>query len=161
MRAHVRTLLGRVHTWDSLPASGFKCEPTALPRTARRGEDADGEIWVKLPEYFQALNRDFQYQLTSIGAPAPSLHIADEISGNRFRIAGGSPGGKVSWQVTGVRKDPFAEKHRFPAEEEKPPAARGYYLYPDVYSQPETRSTEWARNAGAMRRALEDRDWAE
>jgi len=66
--------------------------------------DANGEAWVELPAWFEALNRDFRYQLTAIGAPGPSLYIAEEISGNRFKIAGGSPGLEVSWQVTGVHQ---------------------------------------------------------
>jgi len=27
----------------------------------------------------------------------------------------------VSWQVTGIRKDAFANEHRIPVEENKPP----------------------------------------
>jgi hypothetical protein len=30
--------------------------------------NALGEAWVVLPDYFEALNRDFRYQLTSVGA---------------------------------------------------------------------------------------------
>ena len=35
---------------------------------------------------FEALNRDFRYQLTSIGRPQPSLYIGKELAGNRFKI---------------------------------------------------------------------------
>ncbi len=71
-----------------------------------------GESGVELPEWFQALNGDFRYQLTAIGAPAPDLYIAEEIQNNRFRIAGGTAGMKVSWQVTGIRHDAWAQEHR-------------------------------------------------
>jgi hypothetical protein len=98
--------------------------------------DSKGEACINLPDWFEALNRDFRYQLTAIGAPAPELHIAQEVNENRFNIAGGRPGGKVSWQVTGIRQDPYAEKHRIRVEEEKPVAERGYYLHPEVYGQP-------------------------
>jgi len=100
--------------------------------------DANGEAWVELPAYFEALNKDFRYQLTAIGAPGPNLYIAQEISGNRFKIAGGSPGMKVSWQVTGIRHDPFAEAHRIQVEVEKTGAERGKYLYPKEYGVSET-----------------------
>ncbi len=63
--------------------------------------NASGEAVVELPDYFEALNRDFRYQLTAVGAPGPYLYVAEEIQGNQFRIAGGAPGMKVSWQVTG------------------------------------------------------------
>jgi hypothetical protein len=113
--------------------------------------DADGEAWVELPDWFEALNRDFRYQLTAIGAPGPDLYVAEEISGNRFKIAGGAPGMKVSWQVTGIRQDPFANAHRIPVEEEKPVRERGFYLYPRLYGQPEQRSVDWARRPEVMR----------
>jgi len=101
--------------------------------------DAKGEAWVELPKYFEALNRDFRYQLTAIGAPGPNLYVAEEIHGNRFKIEGGKPGAKVSWQVTGVRQDAYANAHRIPVEEEKAASERGYYLHPDAFGQPESK----------------------
>ena len=100
--------------------------------------DANGEAWVELPAYFEALNKDFRYQLTAIGAPGPNLYIAQEITGNRFKIAGGSPGMKVSWQVTGIRHDPFAEAHRIQVEVEKTGKERGKYIHPKEYGASET-----------------------
>lgn len=95
--------------------------------------DADGIARVTMPDWFEALNRDFRYQLTAIGAPGPNLHIAEEIQNNQFRIAGGSPGLKVSWQVTGIRQDPYAEHNRIAVEEDKPEEERGTYLHPEAY----------------------------
>jgi hypothetical protein len=99
--------------------------------------DANGAATVELPPYFEALNRDFRYQLTPIGVYAP-LYIAAEVAGNRFTIGGGQPGLKVSWQVTGIRHDPYAEQNRIVVEQEKPGAERGRYLYPAVYGRPES-----------------------
>jgi hypothetical protein len=82
--------------------------------------DEGGEAAVELPEWFEALNTDFRYQLTPIGAPAPNLYVAQEITDNRFRIAGGAPGTKISWQVTGVRKDVLERADQIPLEGEKP-----------------------------------------
>ena len=95
--------------------------------------DRHGMAWIEMPDYFEALNKDFRYQLTAIGAPGPNLYIAKEISGNRFRIAGGKPGMKVSWQVTGVRHDALADAHRVQVEENKPGAERGTYLHPELF----------------------------
>ncbi len=94
--------------------------------------DARGEAWVVLPDYFEALNRDFRYQLTSLGSAQPRLYIAREVNGNRFKISGGRASGKVSWQVTGVRHDAWANAHRIPNEEDKPLEKRGTYLYPEA-----------------------------
>jgi len=98
--------------------------------------DADGEAWVEFPEWFAAINRDPRFQLTCIGGFAP-VYVAEKISENRFRIAGGSPGLEVSWQVTAVRCDPVAEKLRLPVEQLKSPEERGMYLHPDVYGMPD------------------------
>jgi len=98
--------------------------------------DAVGEAWVELPDWFEALNRDFRYQLTALDAPGPNLHVADRISGNRFRIAGGASGASVSWQVTGIRHDPYAEAHRIPVEEVKTGREQGRYRHPELYGAP-------------------------
>ncbi len=98
--------------------------------------DQAGQAEVELPDYFDALNRDFRYQLTAIGGPGPYLHIAQKVAGNRFRIAGGAPGLEVSWQVTGIRQDAFANKNRIPVEEAKPETDRGHYLHPEAYGKP-------------------------
>jgi trimeric autotransporter adhesin len=98
--------------------------------------DARGSVWITLPEYFEALNQDFRYQLTSMGRPQPSLYVAKEISGNRFRISGGKPGGKVSWQVTGIRHDAYADAHRIQVEVEKPAQEQGRYLHPELFGAP-------------------------
>ena len=96
--------------------------------------DNKGKAEIDLPDWFGILNKDFRYQLTAIGAPGPNLYIAEEISeatttntkysssksssnknknnNSRFKIAGGTSGMKVSWQVTGIRKDPWANANR-------------------------------------------------
>jgi hypothetical protein len=109
--------------------------------------DATGEAVVELPDWFEALNRDFRYQLTPIGGPGPNLYIATEIKNHHFTIAGGQSGLKVSWQVTGVRHDPYAEAHRIPVEEDKPVEAQGTYLYPELYGQPEALGLNYEQQA--------------
>jgi hypothetical protein len=105
--------------------------------------DANGEAWVKLPAYFDALNKDFRYQLTPIGAPGPNLHIAKEIENNRFLIAGGTSGMKVSWQITGVRNDHYAQKNRIIPEVEKEVKNRGKYIHPNVFGKPVSEGIGW------------------
>jgi len=80
--------------------------------------DKCGNAEVVLPAYFEALNRDFRYQLTPIGGFAP-VYVAQEIKHNIFKIAGGKPSLRVSWQVTGVRHDAYADKHRIAVETPK------------------------------------------
>ena len=106
---------------------------------------AEGTAVVSLPEWFDVLNRDFRYQLTAIGAPGPNLYVAQEVENNQFVIAGGEPGSKVSWQVTGIRQDPYANANRIPVEEDKPEFERGYYLHPEAYGVPVELRAENAR----------------
>ena len=122
--------------------------------------DSNGDATVTLPDYFEALNRDFRYQLTVIGQFAQAI-VGSEISGNRFTIKTDRPGVKVSWQVTGIRQDAYANKHRIPVEEEKPERERGYFLHPQVFDQPEEKSLEWARNPEMMRQIKSRRQDAE
>jgi hypothetical protein len=94
--------------------------------------DSEGEAEIQLPDWFEALNRDFRYQLSCIGGFAP-VYVAREIENNRFRVAGGTSGLKVSWQVTGIRHDAYAEAHRSPVEVEKSAGERGHYLHPELF----------------------------
>jgi len=97
--------------------------------------DEAGLAKVTLPDWFEALNRDFRYQLTVIGQFAQAI-VASEVSQNQFSIRTDKPNVKVSWQVTGIRQDAFANANRIPVEVEKAPADRGHYLYPEVIGQP-------------------------
>ena len=96
-----------------------------------------GEAVVEMPDWFEALNGEYRYQLTAVGAAGPSLHVAQELRGNCFKIAGGPPGLKVSWQVTGIRRDAFAAAHHMKVEEEKVGEERGKYLHPVEHGMPE------------------------
>jgi hypothetical protein len=101
------------------------------------GLDGEGAATVELPAWFEALNGDLRYQLTPLGSAMPGLHVARQVKDNRFRIAGGEPGGEVCWQVTGIRRDAYAEAHRIPVEEPKAGREKGRYLHPKEHGKPE------------------------
>lgn len=103
--------------------------------------DAQGYATVKLPDYFDALNKDFRYQLTAIGTFAQAI-VSEEISSDQFVIRTSQPNVKVSWQVTGVRHDKYANAHRVVAEVEKEPEFKGRYLHAAEWGQPESRSID-------------------
>lgn len=96
--------------------------------------DASGNATIKLPDYFQALNIDYRYQLTCINQFAQAI-ISQEVSGNTFSIKTDKPNVKVSWQVTGIRNDPYAHDNRLPVEKNKAPEDRGRYIYPKGYGR--------------------------
>ncbi|MCB0200871.1 MAG: hypothetical protein KDI03_12450, partial [Anaerolineae bacterium] len=111
--------------------------------------DENGRAVVTMPDWFEALNQNFRYQLTAIGASMPDLYVSEKISDNHFAIAGGQPGGEVSWQVTGIRHDPFAEAYRIPVEEDKTGSEKGHYLYPEVYGKSVQDSVWYASSPNA------------
>ncbi|HZM86921.1 MAG TPA: hypothetical protein VFF31_10385 [Blastocatellia bacterium] len=120
--------------------------------------DSNGEAIVELPEWFGALNKDFRYSLTALGAPGPNLYIAEEVAANHFKIAGGTPRAKVSWTVTGIRQDAWANAHRIKVVEEKSERERGHFVHPELFSQPEEKSVEWARHPELMKRMKLERE---
>lgn len=93
--------------------------------------DANGYVTVTLPGYFEALNKDFRYQLTVIGGTFAQAIISKKVSGNKFQIRTSEPNTEVSWQVTGIRHDAYADAHRVQPEVEKEAANRGKYLNPE------------------------------
>jgi len=123
--------------------------------------DAAGTAWVQLPDYFEAINRDFRYTLTivddgdasptsrglqparSFDAPDaarsedfPLAKIASKIRNNRFAIRTSQPNVEVSWEVKAVRNDRFVQRAGAPVEIEKSAADKGKYLVPALYDQP-------------------------
>lgn len=98
--------------------------------------DGKGEATVDLPAWFETLNRDFRYQLTSLGIAGPNLYISEKVAGGKFKIGGGNLGQEVSWQITGIRQDPYANSNRTPIEQNKPDEEQGLYLHPTLYQEP-------------------------
>ncbi|MFT3981301.1 MAG: hypothetical protein QM687_12575 [Ferruginibacter sp.] len=107
--------------------------------------DAQGYATVQLPDYFNALNKEFRYQLTVIGTFAQAI-VKEEISGNSFKIQTNAPNVKVSWQVTGVRNDKYAEAHRIVPEVQKEKENIGKYLHAKEWGQPETKEINYEIN---------------
>lgn len=111
--------------------------------------DVNGDAVVTLPDYFDALNKDFRYQLTVIGQFAQAI-VSRKIEGNEFTIKTDKPNVEVSWQVTGVRKDAFAEAHRIEVEIEKPANELGLFLHPVELGLSETKQLHYEENRKAQ-----------
>ena len=102
--------------------------------------DCAGYATVQLPDWFDALNRDFRYQLTVIDDLDSDTFVlakvVKEIKKNEFVLRTSQPNVKVSWQVTGIRQDRWAQAHRIEVEPYKRPEHQGKYLNPELYGQP-------------------------
>lgn len=99
--------------------------------------DAVGTAVVVLPDYFEALNRDFRYQLTVIGDFAQAI-VATEVKNGRFTIRTDKPNVKVSWQVTGIRHDAWADANPIVVEETKVGTEAGRYRHPELFGKPKS-----------------------
>jgi hypothetical protein len=105
---------------------------------------------VELPAYFEALNGDFRYQLTVIGRFAQAI-LVEKVHDNKFVIETSKPGVEVSWQVTGIRHDAYANAHRIPVEEVKSPEEQGHYLHPELFGTGAEKSSVIGSSAPATR----------
>lgn len=119
--------------------------------------DANGDAVVELPAWFEALNRDFRYQLTVIGQFAQAI-VASKVAGNRFSIKTDKPNVEVCWQITGVRQDAYARTHPLQVEVDKPAGERGYYIHPELYGAPAEKQIQWAQHPETMKRMKEQRE---
>jgi hypothetical protein len=113
--------------------------------------DASGQAVVELPEWFEALNRDFRYQLTVIGQFAQAI-VATKIANHQFAIRTDKPNVEVSWQVTGIRQDAWANAHRTAVELEKPDREKGFYLHPELFGATREQGIAWPQNPEMMKR---------
>lgn len=102
--------------------------------------DSNGEAIVSMPDYFDAVNANFSYQLTPIGGYAP-LFIKEKLNDGKFVIAGGASGMEVSWTVYAERNDPYLQQHPESKQVEvnKEEWNQGKYLQPDLYDQPDSK----------------------
>jgi hypothetical protein len=97
--------------------------------------DANGIALIMLPSYFEAENKDFRYQLTVLGKDARA-YVVEKINNNQFKIKTSEPATEVSWQVTGIRKDAWADANRVIPEVEKTGSEKGKFIHPTLFGQP-------------------------
>jgi hypothetical protein len=107
--------------------------------------DASGKAVVSLPGYFESLNMEYRYQLTVIGSFAQAI-ISKKVNKNQFEIATSLPNIEVSWQVTGIRKDAYANERRIVPEVEKDAKDKGKYLHPSAFNQPASKGINYTKN---------------
>lgn len=116
--------------------------------------DAQGEAIVRLPDWFEVVNTDFRYQLTVIGQFAQAI-VGQKIANHQFSIRTNAPNVEVSWQVTAVRHDRFAQANPLVVEQEKDARVRGFYVHPELYGAPAEKQIEWARHPQMMKHSAE------
>jgi hypothetical protein len=122
------------------------CQEGPEPQNVYNGmveTDAQGRAWVRLPDYFEEINKDFRYQLTVIddseGPGFVQVKVARKIQGNRFLIMTSAPHIEVSWEIKAKRNDLWVQKHGAPVEVEKEGRERGRFQHPELYGKPKER----------------------
>lgn len=82
--------------------------------------DQNGESTITFPNWFTALNINFQYQLTCLTSePTIVPYISQKIDENGSFVIKGDPNQELCWQVTGIRNDPYANYLNFQPEIKK------------------------------------------
>lgn len=114
--------------------------------------DAHGKASVRLPAWFSAVNGDLRYQLTTIGQA--QAWVEAEVSGDAFSIATDKPHTKVSWQVSGVRTDAWANANRIEVEMAKTGAAKGRYLHPELHGKGADQAIHYDKVTAMAREAV-------
>ena len=112
--------------------------------------DKNGVAVVHLPEYFTVLNKDYRYQLTVVGQFAQAI-VFEKIKDNQFKIKTDKPGVEVSWMVTGIRQDAWANANRIVPEVTKEERNRGKYLTPEVFNKPKEQGIYYQRPASFVK----------
>ena len=105
--------------------------------------DELGLATVTLPDWFQAENTDFRYQLTVVDERFAQAVISKKIANNQFTIHTNASNVQVSWQITAVRQDAYAKAHPMVVEQLKGDKERGFYQHPELYGQPKEKQTQW------------------
>jgi hypothetical protein len=121
-----------------------------------------GYATITLPVWFETLNSDHRYQLTVIDEADSDefvmAKVVSKIAGNQFTIRTSAAFVEVSWQVTGIRQDAWAQANRIQVEVEKPAHERGFYRHPELYGQPPSKKIEEAARPGSFSgKAIRDR----
>jgi len=109
--------------------------------------NASGLVVVKLPDYFEAINKDFRYQLTCINDFAQAI-VVQKVQNNQFVIRTDKPNMEVSWTVTATRNDPAYNMLQGPTEEMKEPHNRGKYIMPEAFNQPRSAAIGYVEQSG-------------
>ncbi|MBX3388098.1 MAG: hypothetical protein KF691_01440 [Phycisphaeraceae bacterium] len=111
--------------------------------------DERGYATVRMPDWFDALNREFRYQLTVLDSldsdEFVQAKVVREMREGCFSIRTSRGSTAVSWQVTGIRRDAWAEAHRIQVEQWKEGAEAGRYLHPELFGAPASRAMDAKR----------------
>jgi len=65
---------------------------------------------------------------------------------------------KVSWMVTGVRQDAYAQEHPIAVEEQKVGREQGRYLHPEAFGQPKTLGVGYYEDLERVRAARAEKN---
>ncbi|MFN8220494.1 MAG: hypothetical protein U0S12_10260 [Fimbriimonadales bacterium] len=120
------------------------CTEGAEPLNAYSGTvetDAKGYAWVKLPDYFESINKDFRYQLTVVdesGGDFVQVRVSQKIQDNQFQIQTSRGRIEVSWRVEATRNDRYNQMN--PPQDVLPKKGNrvGKYLDPETWGRPAT-----------------------
>lgn len=100
--------------------------------------DAQGYAWVQLPDYFEEINKDWDYQLTVVDDSDDFVQtkVTREVQDHRFQVRTSKPATIVCWEIKATRNDPYVRLKQPKDEVAKTGRAKGKYQHPELYGQP-------------------------
>lgn len=119
------------------------CAEGPEPRNVYQGTvvtDSAGFATVRLPDYYESINRDPLIQLTVIDGTTDfvMVKVTQKVANGQFQIRTSKPRVEVNWRVDAIRNDRWVQRYGRETEPVKPQTARGTYLRPDLYGKPES-----------------------
>ena len=108
----------------------FVESPDMMNMYKGRGTITNGKCKIDLPDYFEVLNKDIEYNLTAIGQKI-NLWISKEVQNNKFEVSG-DVDGEFTWVVYGVRQDKYAVANPIIPEVEKEIPG---YIRPELFGE--------------------------
>jgi hypothetical protein len=104
--------------------------------------DSRGLATITMPNWFEALNEDFRYQVTVIDDTNSEefilTKVVQRLRNGKFKIRTSVPGATVSWQITGNRHDPTSNYLPLQVERLKNKDEKGKYYVPEAYGKDES-----------------------
>jgi len=95
--------------------------------------------------------------VTIVGTRGWNARVVKPIAHDRFTIQSDQPQVRVSWQVTGIRRDRYAKAHPIQVVVPKAKNDQGRYLHPELYGKPKSQGIGFQKPPRLPRRLSQDR----
>jgi len=112
---------------------------------------------VQLPEWFWGSQHRLSLSTDRYIGEFAQAVVGQKINNHQFTFEPAHPNVEVSWQVTGLEPDAYAEAQPLIVEQEKEAKLRGFYICPELCGPPQEKQIECTRHPELMKQIKEPR----